>query len=244
MLRDTLFVFASPRKLVQDCTKAIEPDAAMTAIALQKTNLAEQAYQVIHQQLLTGELAQPGDKISVEDLARRLGVSRSPVWAAIQRLEAQRIVEVRPRQGVFFVGFNRERLAEIFAVREVLEGAAARAATHRATQADIADLRRSIERQRAAIRPDQQQAYAEEATTFHRILATIAGNATMAEMIEGLWAQTKAMCIRPDAKDAILDQRVDEHARIVECMARGDADGAEAETRAHIRRIAAEIHNL
>ncbi|OAN48021.1 transcriptional regulator [Paramagnetospirillum marisnigri] len=211
---------------------------------LQKTNLAEQAYAVIHRLLLDGGVAQPGDKISVEDLARQLGVSRSPVWSAMARLEAERIVEIRPRQGVFFIGFNRDRLMEIFAVREVLEGAAARLAAERADAETVARLRESITRQRAATRPGCQKEYAEEATRFHVLLAQLAGNVTMAEMIERLWAQTQAMCIRPEAKRAILDERVDEHARIVDAVERHDGDGAEAETRHHIRRIAAEVYNL
>ncbi|TAN64441.1 MAG: GntR family transcriptional regulator [Magnetospirillum sp.] len=213
-------------------------------MTLQKTNLAEQAYAVIHEMLLTGEHVQPGDKISVEDLARRLGVSRSPVWAAIARLEAGGIVEVRPRQGVFFIGFNRERLMEIFAVREVLEGAAARLAAERVTPAALAELRRSVECQRASVAADRQEVYAAEATRFHKLLADLSGNTTMAEMIERLWAQTRAMCIRPDAKSAILDKRTDEHAGIVEAVARGDGDDAEAQTRRHIRRIAGEVRNL
>ncbi len=216
----------------------------MKSLTLQKTNLAEQAYTVIHQMLLEGEDVQPGDKISVEDMARRLGVSRSPVWAAIARLEAERIVEVRPRQGVFFVGFNRDRLLEIFAVREILEGSAARLAAERINPAALAELRQSIEIQRVAATTESQQTYAAEATRFHKMLGELSGNATMAELIDRLWAQTQAMCIRPDAKSAILDERVDEHARMVEAVARGDGDAAEAETRQHIRRIATEIYNL
>lgn len=52
----------------------------------------------------------PGDKISVEELTRELGVSRSPIWAAINRLAAEGIVEVRPRDGVFLAGFDRNHL--------------------------------------------------------------------------------------------------------------------------------------
>ncbi|MDO8606985.1 MAG: GntR family transcriptional regulator [Phaeospirillum sp.] len=216
----------------------------MKSLTLQKTNLAEQAYGVIHEMLLAGEDVRPGDKISVEDLSRRLGVSRSPVWTAVARLEAEGIVEVRPRQGVFFIGFNRERLMEIFAVREVLEGAAARLAAERVTPAALAELRHSVERQRASVTAERQAVYAAEAARFHRLLADLSGNATMADMIERLWAQTRAMCIRPDAKSAILDKRAEEHARIVEAVALGDGDAAEAETRRHIRRIAGEVGNL
>lgn len=216
----------------------------MTAIKLQKTNLAEQSYGVLHEMLLAGQRFMPGDKISVEDLARQLGVSRSPVWGAIARLEAEGIVEVRPRQGVFFIGFDKARLLEIFVAREVLEGATARLAAEKINSAQMDELRRSIERQRAAIASGAIADYSAEATRFHQLLADAAGNQVMAEMVERLWARTKAMCIRPNARPALLDERIDEHARIIEAVAHRDGDTAEAETRAHIRRVAAGLKEL
>lgn len=216
----------------------------MTGIKLQKTNLAEQAYRVIHHTLLAGDHVMPGDKISVEDLSRQLGVSRSPVWSAIARLEAEGIVEVRPRQGVFFLGFDKTRLLEIFVAREVLEGAAARLAAENASPEAITAMRRSVERSRAALAAGQIEEYGAEATRFHRLLAEAGGNITIAGMIDRLWAQTQAMCIRKDAKIAILDERIDEHARMIEAVAHRDGETAEAEVRAHIRRIAASVKNI
>lgn len=208
---------------------------------LHKTNLAEQAYSALRDMLLGGERFAPGDKISVEDLARQLGVSRSPVWQAIARLEADGIVEVRPRQGVFFVGFDLEGLMEIMETREVLEGAAARLAAERASAGQVAELRASVERQRAAIQAGGLDDYAAEAARFHSLMAQAAGNAVMVKIVERLWARAKAMCIRPGARPALLDERVDEHARMVEAIAHRDPDAAEAEIRAHIRRIAQAV---
>jgi len=216
----------------------------MTSLKLHKTNLAEQAYGVIHQTLLGGERFMPGDKISVEDLARQLGVSRSPVWGAIARLEAEGIVEVRPRQGVFFLGFDKVKLMEIFVAREVLESATARLAAEHATPEQIAAMRQSVETQRAALAAGRIEDYGTEANRFHSLLAQAGGNATMTAMIERLWTLTKAMCIRKDARPAILDERIDEHVRIIEAVAHGDGETAEAELRAHIRRVAAGVKNL
>ncbi|CUW38254.1 Transcriptional regulator(Transcription regulator HTH, GntR,8-70;GntR, C-terminal,81-205) [Magnetospirillum sp. XM-1] len=208
---------------------------------LHKTNLAEQAYAALRDMLLGGERFAPGDKISVEDLARQLGVSRSPVWQAIARLEADGIVEVRPRQGVFFVGFDLDGLLEIMETREVLEGAAARLAAERASPGQVAELRASVERQRAALSGGAMDDYAAEAARFHSLMAQAAGNKVMVKIVERLWARAKAMCIRPGARPALLDERVDEHARMVEAIAHRDPDAAEAEIRAHIRRIARGI---
>ncbi|BAE52991.1 GntR family transcriptional regulator [Paramagnetospirillum magneticum] len=205
---------------------------------LQKTNLADQAYKVLHEMLLGGGRFMPGDKISVEDLARQLGVSRSPVWNAIARLEADGIVEVWPRHGVFFVGFDKGRLMDILATREALEGAAARLAAEKASPEQIKALRESIGLQRSAVADSAHEAYATEVERFHRLLAEASGNVVMVEIIERLWARTKAMCIRPDLRPALMDERVEEHARMVEAVVHRDGEAAESEIRAHIRRIA------
>jgi DNA-binding GntR family transcriptional regulator len=205
---------------------------------LKRTNLAEQAYEAIRDDLLTGERFFPGDKISVEDFARRLGVSRSPVWAAIARLEAEGMVEVRPRQGVFFVGFDIDRLREIFIVREVLEGTAARLAAERATADEIADLRLSIERQRAFVQADAIELYTNEANLFHTRLTELGGNATLTELVAQLWTRITAMCLRRNRKGGDFDERTDEHVEMVEALARRDGTAAEMVTRAHIRRLA------
>lgn len=211
------------------------------AMKLQKTNLADQAYSVLRGMLLAGERFMPGDKISVEDLARQLGVSRSPVWQAIARLEADGIVEVWPRHGVFFVGFDKTRLLAILETREAMEGAAARLAAERATPEQIAQLRASIAAQRQAAAQGPTEAYAAEVARFHKLMAEASGNPVMVEIIERLWTRTQAMCIRPDLRPAMLDERVDEHARMVDALAKRDADSAEAEIRAHIRRIAGGV---
>ncbi|KIL98148.1 Transcriptional regulator GntR family [Paramagnetospirillum magnetotacticum MS-1] len=208
---------------------------------LQKTNLADQAYTALHEMLLAGKHFMPGDKISVEDLARQLGVSRSPVWNAIARLEADGIVEVWPRHGVFFVGFDKARLMDILQTREVLEGAAARLAAEKISPEEVQDLRASIAAQRAAVAGNAREAYAAEVARFHKMMAEASGNKVMVEIIERLWARTTAMCIRPDLRPALMDERVDEHARMVEAVARGDGDTAEREIRAHIRRIAQSL---
>lgn len=207
-------------------------------VKLQKTNLAEQAYTALRDMLLKGERFMPGDKISVEDLARQLGVSRSPVWNAIARLEADGIVEVWPRHGVFFVGFDKKRLMDIMATREALEGAAARLAAQNATPEQLAALRASITVQRKAVADAAPAVYAAEVERFHAMMAEASGNGVMVELIQRLWARTKAMCIRPDLRPALADERVDEHARMVDALSRRDGEAAEAEIKAHIRRIA------
>jgi len=211
----------------------------MSKLELKKTNLAEQAYSVLHDLLLSGERFPPGAKISVEELSRELGVSRSPVWAAIAKLEAEGIVEVRPRQGVFFIGFDHKRLRELFYVREVLEGSIARLAAQHGDPQSLAALRASVERQRKAGAEGDLETYAEEASGFHQVLAKSSGNQVLEEMVQKLLAQIHAMCVRRTRRVGFLERLEEEHAALVEALERGDADAAEEAARAHVRRVAA-----
>lgn len=211
----------------------------MSVLTLKKTNLAEQAYEVIHDLLLSGERFSPGAKISIEELSRELGVSRSPVWSAVAKLEAEGIVEVRPRQGVFFIGFDDRRLRELFVVREVLEGAIARLAAVGGNRSAIAALRVSVERQRKAGADGDLEVYAEEASAFHRVLASAAGNRVLEEMVQKLLTQIHAMCVRRTRRFGFLQRLEEEHAAVLEAVERGDGDAAETAVRAHIRRVAA-----
>jgi len=207
-------------------------------VTLNRTKLADQAYQVIREDLLSGRRFLPGDKISVEDLARQLGVSRSPVWSAMARLEAEGMVEVRPRQGVFFVGFDIERLREIFVVRAALEGLAARLAAQRATPEEIDELTRSIALQRSLIQSGDIERYTHEANRFHTRMTELGGNATLSDLVAGLWTRSTAMCLRRNRKGGDFDERTDEHVEMVAAVARRDPDAAEAITRHHIHRLA------
>jgi DNA-binding GntR family transcriptional regulator len=93
---------------------------------LRRSNLSEDAYEFIRELFVNGTRYDPGDKISVEELSRELGVSRTPLWGAINRLEAEGIVEVVPRQGVYLINYDPDRVLEIYVAREALEGMAAR----------------------------------------------------------------------------------------------------------------------
>jgi DNA-binding GntR family transcriptional regulator len=216
----------------------MKPPPAKTLL---KTNLADQAFLAIREDLLSGERFLPGDKISVEDLARRLGVSRSPVWAAIARLEAEGMVEVRPRKGVFFVGFDLARLREIFAVREVLEGMAARLAAGRVDPKALAGLEDSIARQRTLAAQGDIESYTLEANRFHAALTRMSGNDTLSDLVERLWSRITAMCLRRNRDGGDFDDRIDDHVAIVAAVAAGEAETAESLTRTHISRLAATM---
>lgn len=207
---------------------------------LKRTNLSMEAYDAVRALLLAGDRYAPGDKISVEELTRELGVSRSPVWAAIARLEVEGLVTVAPRQGVFLTSSDSAGLNELFEAREALEGMAARLAATRATPADLNDLETALAGQRDAMSRGDATAYSDAALVFHRIVLRIAGNGTIARLLQGMHDRTRVLCRGRAGAMPDFIRRYEEHARFVAAVRARDPDRAEQDARAHIRTLAAE----
>jgi DNA-binding GntR family transcriptional regulator len=214
--------------------------ADMNKNILGRTTFARDAYAVIRSMLLDEARFAPGEKISVESLSRDLAVSRSPVWAAISRLEAEGLLHVVPRQGVFAIAFNEKKVIEIFEARETLETAAARLAAARMTDEHHAVMSRALTHQAHAIETRDLAAYRASNLDFHHGLLAAAKNAVIEAMLKSLYAQTQAMCngrIAPASGWDRLRQNVSEHRQTLDRLALHDEDGAEQAARQHVRQL-------
>lgn len=207
---------------------------------LRRTTLSEDAYDAVRGILLDASRFSPGDKISVEALARELGVSRSPVWSAISRLEAEGLVDIAPRKGVFLVAFEPEKLRALFEAREALEGMAARLAAQRITPAELAAAAAQVARQRVALKRKAVAAYSAATLAFHDAVTEAARNLVIARQLAAIYSQVHAICGGERAKIGWPGRRlhIEDHAALVEALRRRDADGAERMARAHARRLA------
>ena len=95
------------------------------SIAIHHSPVGQSVYRAL-QALLARHHFAPGQKLNVEALARDLGVSRTPVWEALKKLEVEGVVRTRPRKGVYIAALDADKAREIYVVREVVEGLAAR----------------------------------------------------------------------------------------------------------------------
>src|SRR3954464_7514575 len=103
------------------------------------------AVELIREAILDGELA-AGERLKEDELARRLDVSRTPVREALRRLEAEGLVVVEPQRGATVRSYAPEELDDMYRLRAVLEGYAARRAAERISEADLDELRKSCDR--------------------------------------------------------------------------------------------------
>ena len=112
----------------------------MLALHTPEGTLADVASTRLTQAIITGELLQ-GQKLNEADLAERYGIGRGPLREALRQLEGMRLVKRIPHAGARVVMLDRDMMADLYAVREALEGMACRTAALRMTDAEIETLR-------------------------------------------------------------------------------------------------------
>ncbi|MGD9921011.1 MAG: GntR family transcriptional regulator [Pseudorhodoplanes sp.] len=208
---------------------------------LRRTSLSGDAYSFVRELFVNGNRYNPGDKISVEELSRELGVSRTPLWGAINRLEAEGIVEIVPRQGVYLINYDPQRVIEIYLAREAIEGMAARLAAERITDRQIAGLRSNIDDQMDYLRKGDVDRYYASALEFHEQVVRISGNQTLERLLMSVLAQIRAMRVQRKYTPTHLPHSCDDHERLLQALRLRDPDRAEREARSHIRDLTEEI---
>ena len=211
------------------------------AKTLKRSNLSEDAYTVVREILLQGDVYKPGDKVNVDELCTQLGISRTPLWAAIYRLEAERILEIVPRRGVYLVNYDPERVLDIYISREALEGMAARLAATNVTDLQLSLLQRSIDRQRAALASGDTGSYYTSALEFHEEILRAAQNRTLERLLRSVFSQIRIMQGQRNSIPTHLPRSCSDHEKILKALRKRDPDLAEREARSHIKDLALVI---
>ena len=111
----------------------------------ERTNLRDQVYDILKKRIIFREI-ESGGKINEEELAKSLGVSRTPIRETLLRLEHEGIVKIIPRRGAFVVSQSKEKVIDLFQVREVLEGLVARLATENMNRELLDHLKLCLEK--------------------------------------------------------------------------------------------------
>jgi len=208
---------------------------------LRRSSLSADAYTFVRELFTNGTRYKPGEKISVEELSRELGVSRTPLWGAINRLEAEGIVEIVPRQGVYLINYDPDRVLEIYEAREALEGMAARLAAEKITERQIAALQANIDEQRDQLAENNVERYHALALEFHEHIARMAQNHTLERLLTSILAQIRAMGVQHNYMPMHLPQSCDDHEKLIKALRQRDPDRAEHEARTHMRDLSEEI---
>lgn len=198
---------------------------------------SERAYAEIRSLILSGD-APPGSPLTEEALADICGVSRTPVREALRRLETELYIVRSDSQRLFVANWNSEDLAEMFALRAMLEShAAARAAT-RITAGALDALRVSNAGLAAAIAaqtPDVATFLAEN-RRFHEIIIAAAASPRLSSILAALVEQPVIRRTAARYGRDELARSAHEHGELIQAFAAADSEWARAVMTGHIRR--------
>ncbi|MDQ3413089.1 MAG: GntR family transcriptional regulator [Chloroflexota bacterium] len=200
--------------------------------------LRHDVYAVIVEWIHQGAL-RPGDRVSEAAIARELGISRGPVREAMSRLDHEGLVVRRPRRGAVVAQLTAKDLGDIAAVRQLIEGHAARCACQRLTPTDATELERLIAAMRATARAGRWTETASLNARFHQTVVRIADNTLLSKVWQTLHplAWLLAPAVSPHTPHDI-DSLVARHQALLAALQAGDPDRAEAAFREHVLRAA------
>ncbi|MGH9133431.1 MAG: GntR family transcriptional regulator [Ilumatobacteraceae bacterium] len=186
----------------------------------------------IRRRIISGALPQ-GERIFEDQLAQHLGVSRNPVREALQLLAHEGFVEIEPRRGARVMVLSDDRAAQLFEVREPLEGLVAGLASTRRNDDQLRQIQAIVAAGREALATGDLTSLPALNTRFHRLLVDVADNALLTELLDGLMNVIEWMYTRRVRERALWSW--EEHDAIATCIVAGDPGRAESVARQHIR---------
>ncbi|WP_137176913.1 GntR family transcriptional regulator [Roseomonas sp. AR75] len=201
-------------------------------------DLGQEAYDRIRDAIREGLLV-PGLRLTENDLATRFGVSRTPVRQAIARLEAEGLLTRDPRRGLTVTRPDHQQVIELYVMREILEGAAARLAAQHATDTEFDAMAELIEAEPPVL--DDAAALSALNQRIHGMLYLAAHNRYLLRSLEQISA-TIALLPTLLTLGGRAAQAHAEHVAILAALRRRDGHAAEEAARAHAR--AAQRHRL
>lgn len=196
-------------------------------------SLVDQAYEVILDALCDGTF-KPGERLTQEDIAARLNVSRQPVTHALAVLKAQGFVAQSGRRGLTVTSVEPEFFEAIYQFRSAVEPLAVRLATPRLTKQAILHGRSLVEHGRNLVVAGDSRATLQADMDFHSFIYDLSGNPLIGETMRLHWRHLRRAMGEVLRYPGMSISVWQEHNRILEAMIRGDADGAAELMRRHL----------
>ena len=203
---------------------------------LRSEALTEKVAERLRNAILSGALP-PGTHLSVPEIARQLGVSRTPAREGLIVLEREGLVEPRPSAGVAVIAGGAVEILDLLDIREGLEIMTARRAAERMDKGAVRALKALVAEHEAVVKGGDLTRHVELDAAFHAMIREGAGNARLARQLVQIDQQLRVLNGRLSrAKGWSGKAVIRDHRAIVDALAAADADAAERALRAHIER--------
>jgi DNA-binding GntR family transcriptional regulator len=196
------------------------------------SNLTTLAYNSIKEYILQGRL-DDNSRLTEDFLSNQLGISKSPIREALNRLEAEGLIRIEPRKGAYLRRMSPAEISQLYDLREALEVHVVRTAKLSATL--LSDLRHSVKQQRALLKANDKAHYIEEDVRFHAELALATGNLYLCATLENV--QNQIWLSRRSTYDLSSSSAPDYHECILKALEENDREKAQQFMRDHIEKV-------
>ena len=235
---------------IDDETRApVRAAAALDIPAVEKraAPLRRDVVDALRKAIIEGRLA-PGSRLIERELIELTGVSRTVIREALRQLESESIIETIPNKGPIVRQLTRAEAEDLYAIRSVLEGLAARMFVANASSEDIKALKNALDRTSDAYRDSPPDIVMKVKNKFYDILFTGAGSETLSSMISMLYARIwrwRALGLgHPKRSPRRSEQSVAGLRNLYDALKKRDGDLAEKIARREVMNAAAEIMQI
>ncbi len=215
---------------------AIEPIEA-------EPSFRDRAYSALKRAITTADIYATPDEIRLDErqLSQSLGISRTPIREALNRLEQEGFIRSVPRRGMFIVRKTKQEILDIIRVWAALESMAARLITLHATDDEIASLRRlftDFKDQAPKLHIDE---YSEANIRFHQAIVSLSKNKVLIDTMENLFVHMRSIRRQTISEDDRATRSIIDHMNIIEALEKRQTERAEQLVRQHSLELATHV---
>ncbi len=203
-------------------------------------SLEKLAYDTIKQAILTFRI-RPGETLVENDLARQLGISKTPVREALSRLEKEGFIVKIPYKGYTAAPISVQEIVEIFQVRAALEGTAASLAAPQLSAADLAHLTELVSRHEQALAGDDNESAASANRQFHQFIIQKSGNQRLAQILANLEDHLQRYRLLAAYQVGRPQKSVTEHHKVLTAFKQQNGQAAAAALSAHLLSVLEDL---
>ncbi|MGI6119933.1 MAG: GntR family transcriptional regulator [Desulfosporosinus sp.] len=194
--------------------------------------LREIVFESLRDAILNGIL-KPGERLMEIQLAKEMGVSRTPIREAIRKLELENFVVMIPRKGAYVAGVSMKDVADVFEIRSALEGLAAGLAAERITDDELEQMEQVLFISDSEDEIDLEK-YINTDTEFHALIYQASRNERLVQILANLLEQIQRFRSTSLAIPGRNKLAIDEHKKIFEALRNHDSVEAQSLAMAHI----------
>ncbi|CDI50673.1 GntR family transcriptional regulator [Clostridium tetani] len=201
------------------------------------TNDTRPAREIILEELraaIFDKKLEAGDRLIENNIAKSMGVSRTPVREALRQLEIEGLAINIARKGTLVKGISKEDIVEIYDIREVLEGLAVRGACLNISRKEILRLKEIIDIMGKCINENDTDKYIKSHNEYNRIILNASKNKRLISKLEYIYEYLKSMRKVTLSNETRREKALLEHNNIVEAIEQGDEILAERLAREHV----------